>query len=90
MGFLPEGSDFVDYTLYQASRKMKRVALLLSEAGISNPSNKELKKIQTLLKEIQKNVSEISPGTQILTKKNHLLEEIWLNIDGSRVEDLFA
>ncbi|MDA8990130.1 VWA domain-containing protein [Opitutales bacterium] len=89
-GFLPEGSDFVDYTLYQASRKMKRVALLLSEAGISNPSNKELKKIQTLLKEIQKNVSEISPGTQILTKKNHLLEEIWLNIDGSRVEDLFA
>lgn len=89
-GFLPEESDLVDFTSYEASRKMKKFALSLSTAEFSNPSKKIFREMQALLQEILVDVRKISPQRKMRLKKNHLLEEIWLHVDGVKVEELFS
>ncbi len=87
-GFLPKESNLVDFRIYQASRSMRKVARLLQNIGSSNSENQEFRKIRELLDNAIQNLAEVDLEASSITKPNHLLEEIWMDLGGQQINDL--
>ena len=81
-GFLPEGSNLVDFRIHQASRELKVLAQLLREqesSGLTNQNPKQIREIIfSVIKSLEGTVSKIKEPT----KENFLLEEVWFNLHG--------
>ena len=81
-GFLPEGSNLVDFRIHQASRELKVLAQLLREqesSGLTNQNPKQIREIIfSVIKSLEGTVSKIKETT----KENFLLEEVWFNLHG--------
>ena len=87
-GFLPEESDIVDYRFAQGSRKLEKLAEILRKTDTENTGKDELVRIQKEITSILKLLGEEKSTFSKLTRDNFLLEEVWLNLDGSNWEDL--
>ena len=87
-GFLPEESDIVDYRFAQGSRKLEKLAEILRKTDTENTGKDELVRIQKEITSILKLLGEEKSTFSKLTKDNFLLEEVWLNLNGSNWEDL--
>ena len=86
-GFLPEGSNLVDFRIHQASRELKVLAQLLREqesSGLTNQNPKQIREIIfSVIKSLEGTVSKIKEPT----KENFLLEEVWFNLNGDNWKD---
>ena len=87
-GFLPKESNLVDFSLHEAGQNMKKVARLLREQDSRVSNRKKVGDIRKLINSSLKTVEDIDAEFQVITKDNHLLEEVWLNLDGDQTEEL--
>ena len=86
-GFLPKESNLVDFSLHDAGQNMKKVARLLREQNFWILNRKKVGDIRKLINSSLKKLEDIDAEFQVITKDNHLLEEVWLNLDGDQTEE---
>ncbi len=86
-GFLPKESNLVDFRLHEVGQNMKELARLLRNINSNNTGRKNLVDSRKLLNSSLKTLGDINDQFQVVTKENHLLEEIWFNLDGDQTED---
>jgi hypothetical protein len=86
-GFLPKESNLVDFSLHDAGQNMKKVARLLREQDSRVSNRKKVGDIRKLINSSLKTLKDIDAEFQAVTKDNHLLEEVWLNLDGDQTEE---
>ena len=87
-GFLPQELNLVDFSLHEASQSMKKVARLLRTQNVETSNRKNLNSARKLINASLKTLEDIDAKFQTSTKDNHLLEEIWLNLDGDQTDEL--
>ncbi len=87
-GFLPKESNLVDFSLHEAGQNMKKVARLMREQDSRVSNRKKVGDIRKLINSSLKTLEDIDAEFQVITKDNHLLEEVWLNLDGDQTEEL--
>lgn len=87
-GFLPKESNVVDFSLYDASRKMKHAARALRKCESIDSVKENKPKVKDSINQCLDILKDLDALNSIKDKEGFLLEELWLNLDGDQIEYL--
>jgi len=89
-GFLPKESNLVDFSLFEASRMIKNAGIVLRKCESVDSVEENKAKAGEFLSKSLDFLKELDSSNSVSFKEGHLLEEIWMEIDGDQVENLLS